>query len=99
MAPSDPATLSEALEEIQRLRALGDRLAGALELLTGDMHTPILQRRAARDTERGFVCMLRTQEQLDVVAAPVAEWIVGRGMKLEELQREKASVAGLVARA
>lgn len=95
---TEPETLPEALEEIQRLRALGDRLAGALELLTGDMHTPILQRRAARDSERGFICMLQTPEQLETVAAPVTEWIIGRGMKVDDLRREKAAVAAQVAR-
>lgn len=96
---TDPATLSEALEEIQRLRALGDRLAGALELVTTEIHTPVIQRRAARDSERGYVCLIHNAEQMDALAAPVADWLVGSGMKLDELRREKATVAQAVARA
>lgn len=98
MAP-EPETLAEALEEIQRLTALGNRLAGALELVTTEIHTPVVQRRAARDTERGYICLLETAEQMDTLAEPVADWLVGTGMKLDELRLEKQSVAAKVARA
>lgn len=96
---TEPQTLPEALEEIQRLQALGDRLAGALELVTTEIHTPVTQRRAARDTERGYVCLIHTPEQMEALAAPVADWLVGRGMKLDELRLETATVAAQVARA
>ena len=96
---TDPATLSEALEEIQRLRALGDRLAGALELVTGDLHEAVGARRAARYENRYYLCMIANPGQLDAVAEPVTEWIIGTGMDTEDLRREKQSVAAKVARA
>lgn len=95
----EPATLAEALEEIQRLKALGDRLAGALELATTELHAPVTQKRAARDTERGYVCLIHNPGQMDVLATPVADWLVGTGMKLDDLRREKQWVAGQVAQA
>lgn len=91
-------TLPEALAEIERLRALGDRLAGALELVTADMHAPIPQRGAARDTLRDYICLIEGRSAMDVLATPVAEWIVGRGMKLDDLRREKETVAAALAR-
>lgn len=96
---SEPQTLPEALEEIQRLQALGDRLAGALELLTGDMHEAVGARRAARYENRYYICLIENPGQLEALAEPVSEWIIGRGMDVEDLRREKQSVAAKVARA
>lgn len=96
---AEPATLSEALEEIQRLRALGDRLAGALELVTGDLHEAVGARRAARYENRYYLCMIENPGQLDAVAEPVTEWIIATSMDMDDLRREKASVAARVARA
>ncbi len=96
---TDPAMYAEALEEIQRLRALGDALAGALELVTSDLHDPVGNRRALKVEGRYYLCSIAGPEAMEALAAPVHEWLVGSGMDVDDLRRAKASAAARVARA